>query len=146
MVLIGGNSWRKEESKIITAIIDKGLENNIPIGAICDATTFLGKNRYLNNVKHTSNQLDNLKLYAGDNYTNEQAYIMEQSVSDQNIITANGTAALEFAKQYYLTLEPEVKDEIEQWYNFNKLGYYETLKKYELTVRFYLSIDNITQT
>lgn len=128
LVLIGGSSWRKDESKLITRIIDKGLDNNVPIGAICDATTFLGKNRYLNNVSHTSNQLEDLKSYAKGDYTNEQAYILEQAVSDQNIITANGTASLEFAKQYYLALEPEAKDEIEQWYDFHKLGFYEAMK------------------
>ncbi|MFJ7936343.1 type 1 glutamine amidotransferase family protein [Sporosarcina sp. NPDC096371] len=129
LVLIGGNSWRKDESKRITKIIDTGLENSVPIGAICDATTFLGKNRYLNRVSHTSNRLEDLQSYAEGNYTNEEAYRMEQAVSDQNIITANGTAALEFAKQYYLALEPEAQNEMEQWYNFHKFGFYEALKR-----------------
>ena len=49
----------------------------------------------------------------------------EQPVRDKNIITANGTASLEFAKEVLLALKAAPEDKIMEWYNFHKLGYYE---------------------
>ena len=41
-----------------------------------------------------------------------------------NIITANGTAALEFAKEVLLAVGLAPENKINEWYNFHKLGYY----------------------
>ena len=46
------------------------------------------------------------------------------TVMDGNIITANGTAYLEFAKEVLLALEAASDKMITQWYSFYKLGYY----------------------
>ncbi len=53
----------------------------------------------LNGVRHTGNGLEQLKLWGRENYTNLEGYIHEQAVSDGGIVTANGSAALEFAKE-----------------------------------------------
>jgi hypothetical protein len=66
-----------------------------------------------------------LKQWAGDRYTGEEKYIKQHAVSDNNIITANGTAALEFAKDVLLTLHVAPESKINEWYNFYKLGCYE---------------------
>lgn len=49
---------------------------------------------------------------------------MKQAVSDRNIVTANGTAPLEFAKEVMLTLKVAPENKIIEWYNYHKLGYY----------------------
>ena len=43
---------------------------------------------------------------------------------DQNIVTANGTAALEFAKEALLALDAAPEPLIQEWFAFHKLGYY----------------------
>ncbi|MFQ9514703.1 MAG: hypothetical protein ACLRZ9_02635 [Eubacterium sp.] len=48
-------------------------------------------------------------------------------VRSENIITANGTASLEFAKEVLLGLSVMSPQEVEQWYRFYKLGYYEAI-------------------
>lgn len=48
-----------------------------------------------------------------------------QAVRDHNIITANGTAALEFAKEVLLALKDIPEEKITEWYNFHKLGCYQ---------------------
>lgn len=78
----------------------------------------------LNNVNHTSNDLNDLKQWAGSAYTGEEKYIKKQAVSDKNIVTANGTAALEFAREVMLTLKIAEENKIIEWYNFHKLGCY----------------------
>lgn len=48
------------------------------------------------------------------------------AVSDNRLITANGTASLEFAKEVLLSLEGTSNEVVEKWYQFHKLGYYIT--------------------
>ncbi len=124
LILIGGNSWRKPLNNNVIPIMEKALKMDIPVGAICDATVFMGSNGWLNEVKHTSNDLNDLKSYAKDNYSNEKNYLLEQAVSEGNIVTANGTASLEFAKEILELLEAYPKEHINELYNFHKLGYY----------------------
>lgn len=128
LILIGGNSWRKPTSKNIVPLMEKALSMDIPIGAICDATVFMGANGWLNEVRHTSNDLNDLKAYAKDHYVNETNYVLQQSVSDGRIVTANGTASLEFSKEMLELLEAYPKEQIDQVYHFHKVGYYEAKK------------------
>ena len=57
-------------------------------------------------------------------YKGESNYIEKQVVSDSNVITANGTATLEFTKEIMLYLNAKPADKINKWYNFNKMGFY----------------------
>lgn len=126
LILTGGNSWRKEETKKVIPLIEKTLKNKKVLGAICDASVFLGKMGILNEVKHTSNDLNDLKAWAKNNYTGEKNYIMEPAVRDNNIITANGTASLEFSKEVLKALKIAPEKNIDEWYNFHKYGCYKS--------------------
>ena len=124
LLLIGGDAWMEKKNNNIKPIVDYAFEHNIPIAAICGATFFMGENGYLDNRKHTSNTLEFLKLQS-PHYKGESNYIEEQAVSDYNVITANGTATLEFAKEIMLCLNAKPADKIDKWYNFNKMGFYQ---------------------
>ncbi|MBZ9633724.1 type 1 glutamine amidotransferase family protein [Clostridium sp. FP1] len=125
LVLIGGMSWRTEEAQQVKPLVENALNNKKVLGGICDASVFLGEMGILNNVKHTSNDLNDLKQWAGDSYMGEEKYMMQPAVSDNNIITANGTAPLEFAKEVMIALEVAPEKSILEWYNFYKYGCYE---------------------
>ena len=125
LVLVGGMSWREESAKQVIPLVELALKNRKILGGICDASAFLGANGFLNNVNHTSNDLNDLKKWAGDTYTGEAKYITKHAVSDNNIITANGTASLEFAKEVLIALKVAPESKIMEWYNFYKLGCYE---------------------
>ncbi|MDD4533594.1 MAG: glutamine amidotransferase, partial [Prevotella sp.] len=90
---------------------------------------FMAKCGFLNEVKHTGNGLDQLKLWGGEHYTNEQGYVDAQAVSDNRIVTANGSASLEFAKEMLLLLENDPVEGIEIWYQFFKQGYVQMMKQ-----------------
>lgn len=122
LLLIGGNAWIEKKNNNIKPIVDYAFEHNIPVAAICGATFFMGENGYLDKRKHTSNTLEFLKLQS-PHYKGEGNYIEKQAVSDCNIITANGTAALEYAKEIMLYLKAKPADEIDKWYKFNKMGF-----------------------
>lgn len=126
LILIGGLSWRKDSYEDIEKIVNQCLEKNKILGAICDAAGFLGTIGVLNNIKHTCNDLDDLKKWAGEKYLGENKFISKMAVSDNRVITANGTASLEFAKEVLLSLECTPNEVVEKWYQFHKLGCYTT--------------------
>jgi putative intracellular protease/amidase len=129
LILIGGYSWRKEVAAEVAPLVKKAEQKGVVIGAICDATVYLGSLGVLDTVKHTSNQLQELQSYAETKYKGANDYQERQAVRDKNIITANGTAPLEFAKEVLLELRAMPENEISQWYDFYKLGYYEMIKQ-----------------
>ncbi|MGX7265638.1 DJ-1/PfpI family protein [Enterococcus crotali] len=129
LILIGGKSWRSDKAKEVDALVEKAEQQGAVIAAICDATVYLGSIGLLNDHKHTSNQLQDLQDYAGANYTGANQYVEVQAIRVDNLITANGTGHLEFAKEILLALQAKPEKEIEQWYNFYKLGYYEAIKQ-----------------
>ena len=122
LVLIGGMSWFDKEAEQLIPIVRKAIDSNKVVGAICNASVFLGRHGLLNNVQHTSNTLGYLENIAKEHYTNKDGYINSQAVSDKNIVTANGSGYLEFAKELLLLLDAESESVIEQYYDFNKLG------------------------
>lgn len=124
LVLIGGMTWRNENAKQVKTLIEACYQTGKILGGICDACAFLGTVGVLNDVIHTSNDLNDLKQWAGDIYTGETKYIAKQAVRDKNIITANGTAPMEFAKEILLALNVASEDKVLEWYNFHKLGFY----------------------
>ena len=130
LVLIGGYGWMNEEvaSKVVP-IVKNAIDKGTIVGAICNAASFMAKSGFLNQVKHIGNGLNQLKLWGGAHYTNEQAYVDAQAVSDGRIVTANGSASLEFAKEMLLLLENEPAEAIEMWYQFFKQGYVQIMSQ-----------------
>ncbi|WP_256719052.1 hypothetical protein [Paenibacillus odorifer] len=68
--------------------------------------------------------MDYLKQNA-PNYKGEANYIEKQAVSSEYIITANGTASLEFAREVMKKLEGFPIEAVEGWYKFFKDGFYQ---------------------
>ncbi len=123
IILIGGYGWLTPVAQEVIPIVKKALDNHKIVGAICNGASFMAKAGFLNGVKHTGNGIEQLKLWGGENYTNSDSYMHEQAVSDGGIVTANGSAALEFAKELLLLLENDTPERVEMYYQFNKLGF-----------------------
>lgn len=128
LILIGGYGWLTPISTEVIPIVRKALDNSKIVGAICNGASFLAKAGFLNGVKHTGNGLEQLKLWGGENYSNLEGYLHEQAVSNGGIVTANGSAALEFAKELLLLLENDTPERVEMYYQFNKQGFCELFK------------------
>ncbi|MGT2906245.1 type 1 glutamine amidotransferase family protein [Streptococcus dentiloxodontae] len=123
LIIPGGNSWLEGKNAEILPVVDFAVSHQIPVAAICAATNFLAENGYLDQVQHTGNTLAFMKQ-AAPHYQGEKFYLEKQAVRDKGIITANGTAALEFAKEIMLLLSIKDPASIDEWYRFNKLGFY----------------------
>ncbi len=121
LILPGGTAWENSEMTEITNYIRQCSKKNICIAAICAATIHLGKMGLLDNVQHTSNDLNYLKAMA-PNYTGEKLYQKSLAATGDNIITASGIAPIEFAKEIFNKIELFPKAQTEAWYNLFKHG------------------------
>lgn len=123
LVLIGGFGWNMPDAEPVAGIVRKAIADGKIVGAICNGASFMAKHGFLNDVRHTGNGLDQLKLWGGDNYTNPEGYVHAQAVSDKKTVTANGSATLEFARELLLLLKNDTEERIGMYYQFHKQGF-----------------------
>jgi putative intracellular protease/amidase len=121
LVLPGGVAWEKGENRELNQFTKDVFEKGKLIAAICAATSYLGQLGILDKVKHTSNDLNYLKAVAPQ-YSGESNYVNSMAVSDKNIITANGIASIEFAKEIFERISLFEKSDIEKWFQLFKNG------------------------
>lgn len=124
LILIGGNTWTSTKSEALNEFVKNTAIKGKTVAAICNASAYLGTLGLLNDIDHTANDLKNMKEWAGNAYTNEAGFKCKQAVSDKNIITANGTAALEFGREVMRSMQLIPEEGIQQWYEFYKRGFY----------------------
>nr|WP_213016927.1 DJ-1/PfpI family protein [Desemzia sp. RIT 804] len=121
VILPGGFSWKDNRYDEIAAFIKRVRDQQTPIAAICGATIFLGSYGFLDHIKHTG---DSFQFFEEQNgYNGETHFLEAQVVQDDNIITANETAAVDFAYEIYKLLKIDEPAEIEEWYNNFKNGF-----------------------
>jgi len=121
LILPGGVAWENDENHEIDLLTNTLFDKGKTIAAICAATTYLGKQGFLDYLKHTSNDLYYLKAIAPQ-YAGEKNYINSFAVTDQNIITACGIAPIEFAKEIFRKIELYSEQNIEKWFQLFKNG------------------------
>ena len=123
LILIGGYAWMKQLNNAVLPVVEYAIKSQIPVGAICNATNFLAENGYLNQIKHSGNTLEFMKAQA-PHYRGEQHFVEKQAVCASNVVTANGSASLEFAKEILMLMKAKPETAVLEWYNLNKFGHY----------------------
>ena len=126
LLLIGGLCWREERAQQMIPLVEHCVNSGKVLGGICDAAAFLASIGVLDSVKHTGNRLSALQEWKGTKYKGAENYQARQAVFDRNIITANGSAPLEFAREVLTALHVAEEAMVEDWYVLHKLGYYNT--------------------
>ena len=118
LLLPGAMTWLDPVQDPVLAKVREILDTGMVVGAICGATMGLANAGMLNNRPHTSNDLAVLKQfcpgYAGDAY-----YVDKPAVTDGNLITASGFAAVDFAYEVMKKLGVLRKKTLEAWYHLN---------------------------
>ena len=122
LVLVGGYGWRSEAAERVEPLVADAVSKGRIVGAICNAASWMASKGFLNNVCHTGNGVEQLRLWGGERYTNAANYVNAQAVSDKNIVTANGSGHLEFACEILNLLKNEEPKEIEMYKTFYKMG------------------------
>jgi putative intracellular protease/amidase len=131
LILPGGRGWDKNASRfypggspdrpgnneLITPLVAHCLLHGIPVAGICGATIFLAELGLLNRAEHTSNHIDwlaaNSKVYRG-----HALYRATPSVRTDLLITANGTAATEFAHDIFEALGIGEDERVAEWFQY----------------------------
>lgn len=121
LILPGGMPWEKGENTEIDPLVKTLFAKGTTIAAICAATTYLGRHGFLNKLKHTSNNLDYLKMMA-PGYSGDEYYLNLLAVTGENIITACGIAPVEFAKEVFVKLNLYNEIYTEKWFQLFKNG------------------------
>ncbi|WP_238654945.1 type 1 glutamine amidotransferase family protein [Paenibacillus piscarius] len=119
LILPGGTTWREPENQAVLERIDEALKLGVTVGAICGAVEALADRGILDAVPHTSNNLDYLKMVC-PNYKGEASHVQEPAAAGGHLVTASGTAPLEFAREVLKALEVCTSDTLEAWYGLNK--------------------------
>lgn len=122
LVLPGGDAWENQEMEVPEDLVRNFIEAGKMVAAICGATIFLGQTGYLDSIKHTSNALPYLKQFAPA-YRGDKHYLSDRfAVNGGNIITANGTAPVEFAREIFLAIGLHSKADTDKWFNLFENG------------------------
>jgi len=124
LLLIGGSAWMEQKNNAIQPVVAYATKHHILVAAICNAANFMAENGYLDNIRHSGNTLEFMKSQA-PHYKGACNFVESQAVCDFDIITANGTASLEFAREIMLYLKVKPVKKIDEWYKFNKIGFYQ---------------------
>ncbi|MNK44704.1 putative protease YdeA [compost metagenome] len=119
LILPGGNTWTETIHRPILKIAQRCLQEGIWVAAICGATMALAQTGLLNSRLHTSNDLEYLKMIC-PTYTGEKYYKMESAVTDGKLITASGTAPLEFSVHVLKALGVFSSKTLDAWYSLYK--------------------------
>lgn len=127
LVMVGGNSWDNDSEKLLD-FVEEAFNKNIVIGAICGAVDYLARNGFLNKYKHTGNSVYIWKNYK--KYKPENEFLEKQSVSDNSLITANGTAPLEFTESILREIDFDDDENIEKTMFMKRFGFYKYCEKY----------------
>lgn len=124
LILLGGDAWIEQKNNAVLPVVRYAVKKSIPIAAICNAVNFMAEHGYLNQIKHSGNTVEYMKTHA-PNYRGEHNFIERQAVCDSGIVTANGTATLEFAKEILMLLKVKPETNILKWYDEHKSGFYQ---------------------
>ncbi|WP_339236717.1 type 1 glutamine amidotransferase family protein [Oceanobacillus sp. FSL W7-1281] len=127
LVMVGGNTWNNDHKKLFH-LIKTAFQNNIPIGAICGGVDYLAKNGFLNDYNHTGNSVDAWNDY--ENYHAKSSFFQQQAVKDKNLVTANGTAPIEFTHLVLELVAFDTSENIKRMMYMYKYGFYHYCEKY----------------
>jgi putative intracellular protease/amidase len=131
LILPGGDTWVEAVHEPILKAAEKCLEDDILVAAICGATIGLAGKGLLDSRRHTSNDLEYLKMIC-PSYGGERYYKQEPAVTDGKLITASGIAPLEFAEHVLRALDVFTPQTLDSWYNLNRTHesryFYELMK------------------
>lgn len=129
LILPGGQSWEQGKNMEAVQLAAEFLAVGVPVAAICAATLTLARAGFLDNRLHTSNAPEYLKA---SGYRGKAFYRNIPAIADGHLITASGTAPVDFAYQIFGTLQLYSEPALNAWYSLFKNG--DASKYYALAV------------
>ena len=120
-ILPGGDMWEESSDEKLIALLHKLKGASVPIAAICGATLEIARAKLTKRLRHTSNSPDYLKTIVAD-YGDEDFYVDDLAVTDNNVITASGLGSVEFAREIIKQLDIYDEADTKVWFEMFKHG------------------------
>jgi len=117
LILPGGVAWEEGRHQQAVETARAFLASDVPVAAICGATMALAQAGLLDERRHTSNAPEYL---AATQYRGADLYEDAPAVTDRNLITASGVAALDFAYHIFRGLDLYTPAVLDAWYGLFK--------------------------
>lgn len=117
MILPGAETWPEPEHDQVLELAAEFLGSEIPVAAICGATEAMACRGMLNDIEHTSNGLEYLKMTC-PGYQGEDHYRDELAVTAGNLITAGSSSSVALAYHILKKLDVMKPAALEYWYGY----------------------------
>lgn len=128
LVLPGAERWLEGGNVAFTGKAAQFLDAGVPVAAICGATAGLATAGLLDDRRHTSNAPE---VLTATGYHGARHYRDVPAVTDGALITASGTAPVEFAREVFARLDLYDPAVLASWYKLYGLqdpsGYVELM-------------------
>jgi len=123
LLLPGGDMWEDASypRAALEGLIQRLVETERPVAAICAATLALGRAGVLDEQRHTSNMRSYLPTHVAE-YGGAAHYVEAPAVRDKHVITASGLAPIDFAREVFAELEIFSAADEALWYAMFKEG------------------------
>jgi putative intracellular protease/amidase len=126
LILPGAPGWLTGGHAEFVRKAGELLDAGVPVAAICGATVGLAAAGLLDDRRHTSNAVEPL---VATGYGGSDRYCYEPAVTDGDLITASGTAPVEFAREIFARLDLYRPEVLASWYKLygqgDPAGYFE---------------------
>ena len=119
LILPGGPAWETFGNLEALERAHAFVGDGVPVAAIGEATLALARTGMLDSRLHTSNDADYL---ASSGYRGARNYRSVPAISDRNVITAAGSAPVEFAGEISKQLNLSASSTLDAWRMLHKFG------------------------
>ncbi len=113
LILPGSSTWDEGGNREFARKARELLTAGVPVAAICGATAGLAVEGLLDDRAHTS---DAAEYLAATGYRGGHLYQDKPAVTDGELITASGTAPVDFAREVFTRLDVYEPSVLASWY------------------------------
>ena len=121
LILPGGNTLGDAKQIPVINKAKEILLSGGAVAAICGATLTLASAGLMDERPHTSNGPGFLDMFC-PSYRGRNHYVDKSAVSDGKLITAAGTAPLEWAREILDVLGVFTCEKLQAWYSYSRTG------------------------
>lgn len=120
LILPGAITWEEGAHDQAARTAREFLDAGVPVAAICGATAGLARAGALDGRPHTSNAAEYLGAIAG--YAGAEQYVDAPALRAGDLITASGTAPIDFARAIFERLDLYAPEVLDAWYALYEHG------------------------
>jgi putative intracellular protease/amidase len=121
LLLAGADIWGEAQHDAVLHKAEELLDAGANVAAICGATGALANTGVFDDRPHTSNSPQYLEMVA-PNYRGQAHYVDARAVADGNLITADSSGQLLWAKHILERLGVLSDESLEAWYRYFDTG------------------------